>query len=48
MKEIKTREALPISMMPPGLINSMNPDELADLVAYMMSGGVKKGDAFKK
>ncbi len=48
VKEIKTREALPISMMPPGLINSMNPDELADLVAYMMSGGVKKGDAFKK
>ena len=48
VREIKTREALPVSMMPPGLINSMNPDELADLVAYMMSGGVKNGEAFKK
>lgn len=48
MAEVKAREALPISMMPPGLINSMNPDELADLVAYMMSGGVKNGPAFKK
>lgn len=47
-KEIKSREAFPVSMMPPGLINAMNPDELADLVAYMMSGGVEKGEASKK
>jgi putative heme-binding domain-containing protein len=46
-KNIKSREALPISMMPPGLINSMNPDELADIVAYLMSGGNPEHDSFK-
>jgi putative heme-binding domain-containing protein len=47
-KEVKSREAFAVSMMPPGLINSMNPDELADLVAFLMSGGAKDGEAFKK
>lgn len=46
--EIKRRTPLPLSMMPPGLINSLNPDELADLVAYMMSGGNPKDKAFKR
>jgi hypothetical protein len=26
-------------MMPPGLINALNPDELKDLLAYILSGG---------
>ena len=45
--EIKRRTPLSLSMMPPGLINSLNPDELGDLVAYMMSGGNPKDKAFK-
>ena len=45
--EIKSREPLALSMMPPGLINTLNPDELADLVAYLMSGGNADDKAFK-
>jgi len=48
MKDIASREPLPISMMPPGLINTLNPDELADLMAYLMSGANPEDQAFKK
>ena len=37
-----------ISVMYPGLINSMNEDEVRDLVALVMAGGDEKKDAFKK
>ena len=47
LKEVKSRKAFPVSMMPPGLINTMNPDELADLVAYLMSGGNPDHPTFK-
>ncbi len=47
LKAIKSREAYPVSMMPPGLVNTMNPDELADLVAYLMAGGDPDHPAFK-
>jgi putative heme-binding domain-containing protein len=30
---------LPVSQMPPGLVNTLNPDELRDLIAYLLSGG---------
>jgi putative heme-binding domain-containing protein len=36
---VKARKPYPISMMPPGLINSLNPEELKDLVAYILSAG---------
>ncbi|MEO7796130.1 MAG: c-type cytochrome [Opitutaceae bacterium] len=36
---VKTRKPYPISMMPPGLINALNPDELKNLIAYILSGG---------
>lgn len=36
---VKSRKPYPISMMPPGLINALNADELKDLVAYILSGG---------
>ncbi len=26
-------------MMPPGLLNALNPDELLDFYAYILSGG---------
>jgi putative heme-binding domain-containing protein len=47
LTSIKSREAYPVSMMPPGLVNTMNPDELADLVAYLMAGGNPDHPAFK-
>jgi len=37
-----------VSMMPPGLINSLNQDELLDLIAYLTSGGNPKDKAFQK
>lgn len=36
-----------ISQMPPGLINSLNPEELSDLIAYLISGGDPDHDMFK-
>ncbi|GAA5222464.1 c-type cytochrome [Membranihabitans marinus] len=35
-----------VSMMPPRLINSLNPDELRDLMAFLMSGGNKNNELF--
>jgi putative heme-binding domain-containing protein len=46
--KIASRKASPVSLMPPGLINSMNPDEVADLIAYILSGGDKRNKMFKK
>ena len=35
------------SMMPPGTISGMNADELKDLIAYLVSGGNPKHEAFQ-
>jgi hypothetical protein len=35
-------------MMPPGLINVLSPEELLDLLAYIMTGGNPTAPAFKK
>ena len=40
---IKSRKPYNLSMMPPGLINSLNPEELQDLVAYILSAGNAAG-----
>ncbi len=45
--DVKARKPFNISMMPPGLINMLNKDELLDLIAYMVSGGNPKDKAFK-
>jgi putative heme-binding domain-containing protein len=45
--EIKQRAPFAVSMMPPGMINSLNADELLDLIAYAMSGGNRADKAFK-
>lgn len=37
-KEILKLEASPISLMPPGLVNTCHPEEVADLVAWLLSG----------
>ena len=46
--DIQSRKARSISMMPPGLINALNQDELLDLLAYMMTGGNANDKAFAK
>lgn len=46
--DLKSRNVSPTSLMPPGLINSMNPSEVMDLLAYLMSGGDKNHAMFKK
>ena len=45
VKEIKPSN---LSMMPPGMVNGMNKEELLDLIAYLISGGDKNHPAFKK
>jgi len=39
LSDIKSKKASKLSMMPPGLINGMNPKELRNLMAYLVSGG---------
>ena len=41
--EVKTVQRLPMSLMPPGLFESLSPAELRDLVAYLMSDGLPPG-----
>ncbi len=36
--QVQERRPSPVSTMPPGLINQLNPQEIADLMAYLMSG----------
>ncbi|MEX1137137.1 MAG: family 16 glycoside hydrolase [Balneolales bacterium] len=45
--DVSSIEDVKISQMPPGLINSLNPDELSDLIAYLRSGGDPDNDMFK-
>ncbi len=46
IRKVKKIEASQVSMMPPGTINSMNKDELKNLVAYLISSGNRKHAAF--
>ena len=46
--DVKERKVWNVSMMPPGLINSLNEEELKDLVAYLQSGGNPNDKTFKK
>ena len=48
LADIKSRKPFNVSMMPPGLINTLNADELLDLVAYAMSGGRREDKAFAR
>ncbi|MGL4398373.1 MAG: c-type cytochrome [Luteolibacter sp.] len=45
--DIADRKPHDISMMPPGLLNALNPDELLDLYAYILSGGNPEDPRFK-
>ena len=46
--DIAKKEEHQISMMPPGLINSLNKDELLNLTAYLLSGGDSGHEMFQK
>jgi putative heme-binding domain-containing protein len=46
--DIASKKIHPVSMMPPGLINALNEDELLDLLAYMLSAGNPEDKTFKK
>jgi hypothetical protein len=37
-----------VSLMPPGLLNILNKDEIYDLLAYVLSGGDSKNPMFKQ
>lgn len=45
---VKSRKPFATSMMPAGLINSLNPEELQDLLAYILSAGHAADGMFKK
>ena len=45
--QIKHRQPFNVSMMPPGLINSLNKDELLDLIAYLQSAANPADKAFQ-
>jgi len=47
-KNVRSIKYSPVSSMLPGLINSLNGEELKDLVAYLMSGGSESNAMFKK
>jgi putative heme-binding domain-containing protein len=46
--KVKARSPYPVSMMPPGLINPLNADELLDLLAYIQSAGNPQDPVFTK
>ena len=48
LANVKSRKPWTMSMMPPGLINSLNEEELKNLIAYLLSGGNEKDKAFAK
>lgn len=47
-KNVRSVKYSAVSMMLPGLINSLNAEELKDLMAYLMAGGNAENPMFKK
>jgi len=48
VSQVKSRRPYPVSLMPNGLLNSMNDGEVLDLLAYIQSAGNPGHPAFKK
>ncbi len=46
--DIESRQSSPLSLMPRGLINGMNREEIMDLLAYMLSAGDQRHPMFKQ
>ncbi len=47
-KEVKSIEVSKVSPMPPMLLSMLKEDEVLDLLAYILSGGDKENEMFKK
>ncbi|WP_435007793.1 c-type cytochrome [Tundrisphaera lichenicola] len=47
VKKIEESRPSPISMMPEGLLSTLNKDEIADLVAYLLSRGDRSAKLFE-
>jgi hypothetical protein len=45
---VKARKPYPISLMPAGLLNPLNQNEILNLIAFLQSGGDPKYPAFAK
>lgn len=48
LSRVKSRQPYPVSFMPTGLLNALNPEEVQDLLAYILSAGNPKAPVFKK
>jgi len=48
IKDIKSREVTKTSMMPPGLLNTLEDEDILDLLAYLLSKGDKEDPLFQK
>ena len=46
-KDVASKKYSTVSIMLPGLINSLNPNELKDLIAYLKAGGNQKNEVYK-
>ncbi len=47
-KEVSATRTADVSLMPPQLINQLNPERLRDLMAYLISGGNENHPVFEK
>ncbi len=47
LSSVKARQPYPVSFMPTGLLNLLNPEEVLDLLAYIQSSGNPENPAFK-
>ncbi len=45
-KDVVSRDYSPVSLMLPGLINGLNPEELKQLMAYLVAGGNKNNPVY--
>jgi len=46
--DVDSKKSSKLSMMPPGLVNMMNADELKDLIAYFVSQGNNRHPVYKR
>src|SRR5690606_25355453 len=47
-KDVTEVKESTVSIMPPGSLNVLNPEELKDLMAYLMAGGNENNPVYKK
>jgi putative heme-binding domain-containing protein len=47
LARVKARRPYPVSFMPTGLLNGLNPEEVLDLLGYVLSGGDREHALFQ-